>query len=198
MPLTARKALGVGALAVTALLAFAVPASAHIPKVHAVCKEDVGKTYLKVDLTKYNPHGENTVKVTHGDEVLVNEDFETDFTETWEFDGTVDHAFKVVVRAWDDPDGEEGWSIRKELSVKACKAKPPVEEPPVEEPPVEQPPVQQPPAAPPQAAPPPAVGGGLANTGVSIFVPLGVGVLLLAGGAVLVVMRRRNSGDSAS
>lgn len=195
----ARVAIGAGAVAATALLALAVPASAHVPNVKAECKD--GKTTLSVVLTKYVVHQgkTNTVQVTDGEQTLQEEtNFGTSFSKTFETDGSVDHAFVVTVKAWDDPKGEKGWSFVKRLPVTACVTPtttttvPPTETTTTTVSETTVPPTETTTTT--TAAPvttTTAVSGGLADTGASIAIPLVLGALLLVGGGALVLLTRR-------
>jgi LPXTG-motif cell wall-anchored protein len=192
----AGRALVGAAVAATALVAFATPASAHTPEVKAGCKD--GKTTLTVKLTKYNSHQANTVKVTDGNAVLADTSFATDYSKVFEADPTVDHAFTVTVVAWDDPKSEKGWSFVKRLPVEACVTPttttttttettttttvPPTT---TEETTTEAPTTTVAPTSPPPSD------TDLANTGASLAVPLSLGALLLAGGGALLFMARR-------
>jgi len=114
-----RIALGGGVLAATALAVLAVPAGAHTPKLLAGCEN--GVTTLKVELKAYNASKANSLKVTDGDDVVIDlADFDANYTKTWEFDGSVAHHFTVVVRAWDDPNNDKGFSFVEERDVAAC------------------------------------------------------------------------------
>jgi hypothetical protein len=176
-------ALGVGAVAV--IVGLAGPAEAHTPKATAKC--DDGKTVLKVELTRYNPQKANTLSVTDEGKSLLETDFQTDFKKVWEVAGDVDHNFVVKVVAWDDPDGKKGFSFTEKLPVKACVTKPTTT--------TTKPSESTPETTTSESAPATTTSeeeAPLANTGASIGLPLGIGALLLVGGGVLlVVMRRR-------
>lgn len=197
----ARRALAMSAAAAVALLAFAVPASAHTGTPEAGCDEQTGTTTLEVKLSYYNGQGPNSIVVTDGEDVLFeDEDFGTSLDESWELAGDVAHQFRVEVSAHDDtnPEDEHQWSFVWEKTVEAC----------VEE---EQPPssssssqttttttttVAESVAPTPTTTTTLAVGANanLAETGASIALPLGIGALLLVGGAVmLLVLRKRKA-----
>ncbi|HEY0638602.1 MAG TPA: LPXTG cell wall anchor domain-containing protein [Pseudonocardiaceae bacterium] len=207
----ARIALGSGVVAATALVGLAVPAGAHTPKVYAHCED--GTTTLVVELKSYNGQQDNSVKVTANEQTVLDEnDFGTDLTDSWEFDGTVDQHFVVRVMAWDDPKSNKGWSFTKELTVEACATAPTttttttttettatttVTEPTTtteetttttsEE-------TTAPPATTTEQVAPttvPADDDDLADTGASIAIPLVLGALLLLGGGALVLVARR-------
>ena len=210
---TPRRRFGVALGAVltgvaASLIGFTGTASAHTPHVKASCEGDT--TTLSVKLTAYNEKKSNTVKVTDGDEVLVDTSFKTNFEETYETSGAVDHVFTVTVQAWDDPEGDKGFSFTKELEVEKCvtettttttttettsETTPPTETSTPSETPTssstEAPPVTT--TVVPTTTTSPAVEeAALAETGASIALPLGIAGVLLAGGAVLLfVVRRR-------
>jgi LPXTG-motif cell wall-anchored protein len=208
---TPRRRFGVGlgvvlTGAVAGLIGFAGVASAHVPEVSAKCT-DSGTT-LTVTLTKYDTRKKNTVKITDNDAVLVDT---TQFKDSYSFKkadlaNDVKHTFTVVVLAGDDPDGKKGFSFTQQKVVEACVTPPPTKTTESSTPPPTKttesstpPPVtttttvaapviatSTTPAA--QATTPP-----LAETGASIAVPLGIaGVLLVGGGVLLFVVRRRS------
>ncbi|HWM06093.1 MAG TPA: hypothetical protein VNP92_27430 [Actinophytocola sp.] len=190
---TALSTLSVGLIAAAALVGLAGTASAHTPDIEASCTPD--GTVLKVHLKKYNDNGENTVKVTDNETVLLDSTpFDSEFDQTFDgLDATVAHAFTVEVTAHDDPNGSNGWTKTMTADAEACvEPAPPSSEP--TEPPVESSsPAPQPAPAPvttttttTEAAP------ALAETGASVALPLGIGAVLLVGGGVLLfVVRRR-------
>lgn len=185
-----RRTFGGGAavaLAVAATLALAAPAGAHVPKVDAYCADE--GTTLEVKLTNYNATHENYVTVIADDEVLVDEEvFETTFEQVWsDFDPAQSHVFEVAVLAWDDEDGDKGWSIVETLEVEACVTAPTPTT-------TEAPPTTTKPAPP--KAPGGGDSGGLADTGASIAIPIVLGVLLVAGGGALMLVRRRGSSNA--
>jgi hypothetical protein len=116
-----RRALGAGAavaLAGTAMLVMATPASAHTWDVKAKCDAANEVTYLEVDLRSYAGGGKNSIVVTDNGEVVFEEDdFGTDLKGEdgrFEFEATVEHVFEVVVVAHDDDPAEENnkdWSF---------------------------------------------------------------------------------------
>jgi LPXTG-motif cell wall-anchored protein len=206
-PSLARRALAVSAAAAVALVALAIPASAHTGQPTASCDKDTGKTTLKVDLTAYNAnkpgddsHKPNTIKVTDGAKVLLDTThFGTAFPGadkdkgTWVLPGDVDHNFTVEVNAWDHVAGKDNWSFTWEKKVEACVKK-------QEQPPSSQP--SQPSSAPSQpsssapttttTAAAVVASTALADTGASIGLPLAIGALLLIGGiGMLILVRRR-------
>ncbi|WP_133847344.1 LPXTG cell wall anchor domain-containing protein [Labedaea rhizosphaerae] len=191
----ARRVLATGAIAGTALLALTVPASAHTYRVSADCAD--GTSYLKVDLTAYNGDVTNTVKVTVDDQSVADESFKTSWQKNWnDLDATKAHTYTVAVQAGDDQDGSRGFSFTKSGTIKACVEAPPTTttttEAPTTQPTTTTSEAPAPTTSP--AATPPADQGGLANTGASIGLPLGIGALLLVGGgALLLVVRKRRS-----
>ena len=201
-PSFARWALGAGAVAATALVALAVPASAHTPDVKAVCNPETGKTTLTVNLTRYNSEHPNTVKITEGSTVIAEDaDFGTTYQKSFaDFSGAVDHTFVVDVKAWDDPKSTKGYSFNRSLTTKACVRDTPPPPPSsvttttktststtTQEAPATATPTTTTPAPVPQ-------GDRLAETGASIAIPALLGGLLLAsGGALLFIVRRRRN-----
>jgi LPXTG-motif cell wall-anchored protein len=197
-----RRTLGGAAVASAALVALAVPASAHTNDVRAECSGD--QTVLTVELTKYNGDKKNTVTVFDGDKAIVpTKVFKYSFSFAEEakeksitLDSTVAHTFKIVVDAGDDKDGSKGYTFTKTLRpLAACKEK--------EQPPTTttttttQPPTTTttPRTTAPTTTTTAAVGvsANLAETGASIALPVGIGALLLIGGAgLLLVLRRRD------
>lgn len=192
-----RKATGAGAavaLAVAAVLALATPASAHTPKVKASCQDEV--TTLEVKLSNYNAQDRNTLTVVADGEAIIDKKvFETTFDKKWsDFDPAVEHEFVVKVVAWDDPDGTKGWSTSETLRVKACAATSPTTSKPA---PTTSKPAPTTSKAAPITSPAGSGSGGLANTGASIAIPIVLGVLmLLGGGALLFLVRRRDNSAS--
>lgn len=199
----ARRSLAVTAAAAVALVAFAIPASAHKGTPEAKCMEDAGKTVLKIDLTSYNPNmpGDTTgkpnkIKVTDGATVLDEAGFADKYQKTWDdLSATEDHAFKVVVDAWDDqdPSDDKTFSFTWTKDVKACTEKEPEPEPePEPSPPVEETTTTTTPPTTTTTEVPVGANANLAATGASIAIPLGIGGLLLVGGAtMLLILRKR-------
>ena len=194
----ARRALVTGAAAAVALLALAVPASAHTGKPDAGCDKETGKTWLKVELTKYNADKVNTIKVTDGDKVVLPETkFGSTFSSTesqpdWagkdsQFAGDVDHNFTVVVKAGDHVEGQDTFSFTWTKKVAACVEK---EQPPAVTTTTMAPTTTTVAATTTTAAV--VASTALANTGASIAIPLAIGALLLIGGVgMLILVRRR-------
>lgn len=197
-------ALGVVLTTVSAgMIGFAGSAVAHTNKSKAVCEGDT--TTLTVDLTAYRKHNEeaNTVKITDGETVLHEGEFDVNYQEQFEVPGDVEHVFMIDVTAWDDPKGDKGWTFTQEHKVAACvEPTTPPEEP--EEPTT--PPVEtttEAPAPPSSEAPPVATTSPttttteqeevLAETGASVALPLGIGGFLVVGGAVAMFVVRRRS-----
>jgi LPXTG-motif cell wall-anchored protein len=193
--------------AAAGLIGFAGVASAHTPKVSAACEGDT--TTLHVNLTAYNGRQDNTVKVTDGDQVLEDKTFKNEYKKSFETSGAVDHVFRVVVVAWDG----EKYGLDKTLRVEKCVTEttttttttttessepttPPSEtsSEPTETPSssTEAPPV--PTTSPTTTTTTAEVEeAALAETGASIGLPLGIaGVLLVGGGVLLFVVRRRS------
>lgn len=189
---TARRLLATGAIAGTALLALAIPASAHTPHVTAKC--DNGKTTLHVNLEAYNGQKANTVKATDGDSTLVDTTFKSNYDKSWDVSADQPHTFTVTVAAWDDPNGKQGFSFTQTLTVEACVVPTTTPPPSTTTGTVAPTTTNQAPVPPSTTPAPPAAQGGLPNTGASVGLPLVLGaVLLVGGGALLLVVRRRRS-----
>lgn len=209
----ARVGAFVGALAVAASASVltAAPASAHTKKFTPGCEGE--QSTLKVSLWAYagvqgDKQNRITVTVDGTTKLENNRGFGESFEYTYKVSGDVDHVFTVEVTAHDS----EQYSFKEEgIEVPACvKEQPPAEEPPAEEPPVEEPPAEEPPAEEPPAeesssvaAPPTTTEAPvvpiadeeepLANTGASIAIPLVIGVVLLGGGAALLIAQRKRA-----
>jgi hypothetical protein len=112
----------VAAAAVTMLVAFAVPADAHTPRLSANCVN--GEAVLNVNLSNYDAAKPNTVQAKDGGVVLVDTTFGGSYSSTWKRPGDLPHTFTVAVKAWDDPDGSRGWSFTRQLPTPACAAPP--------------------------------------------------------------------------
>jgi hypothetical protein len=109
--------LAVVALTVAAL---AVPSavSAHTPRVSLTCEDG-----LRVNLTQYNNNGTNSVAVSIDGEAVDGSPFTFggSFSETFAVDPETEaHTATVAVSAWDDPNGNRGWTRTFELSIDAC------------------------------------------------------------------------------
>ncbi|MFL6119146.1 LPXTG cell wall anchor domain-containing protein [Actinophytocola sp.] len=205
-------ALGVVLTGVTAgLIGFAGVASAHTPQVSAECKGET--TTLKVNLTQYSTSKKksNHVQVLDGTQKLADTDFQKDYKNSFNVSGSVAHDFTVHVKAWDDVDGQHGWSKDFPVHVDACVTVPPpdtettttttttTETTTTPAPSTTESTTTTTQVAPVVATstttpPPAAQGGPLAETGASIALPLGIAGVLLAGGVVMLfVVRRRSS-----
>ncbi|KOV81008.1 LPXTG cell wall anchor domain-containing protein [Nocardia sp. NRRL S-836] len=113
----------VGLVSMT-LLGFVTKASAHEPELSATCVEDIAT--LSVGLDEYNGKKPNRIVVTDNGETLVKADFTTSYRKKWDsLDGKVAHRFVIDVTAWDDPDGKDGWTFRKEVDLARCVKTPP-------------------------------------------------------------------------
>ncbi len=118
MTYTRRRLAAVGTLFLIASLVIlsALPALAHTPSIQAKCDG------LKVSLTFYNTRYDNSVVVTIDGVVVDSEsDFGTTYSGWFPWDDTVSHSYHVVVAAWDDPNGEKGWSFSHQGSQQACR-----------------------------------------------------------------------------
>ena len=206
-----RYGVGLGVVltgTVAGLIGFAGIASAHTPAVNAVCKGETST--LSVDLTQYaTQRGKtNHVKVTDGTKVLDDVDFQQQYKKSFDASGAEAHTFTVSITAWDDPRGEHKWTRVEKREVAACVTPPKTTTttttPPVETTTTEVPPpssttptttttVAAPVIATSSTTPAPQAAPALAETGASIAVPLGIGGVLLVGGAgMLFFVRRRN------
>lgn len=195
-------AFGVTVVASAALIGMAGTASAHTPVFSSDCSEE--GSWVKVELTQYNDKQDNTVTVTIDGEQAIQEKFGKSFDKTFgDLDPAVAHTATIKVEAWDDPNGDKGWSKTKEHTIEACvqPTTPPEPSEPTETPSEPAPTTSEPAPpvqeitdeAPPEAAP---ADEPLAETGASIAIPLGIGGVLLAGGvALMVVVRRRGRAD---
>lgn len=209
--LTPRRRFGVAlgvvlATVSTGLIGFAGTAGAHTNRSAAECVD--GVTTLTVDLTAYDDSkkNKNTVTITDNDEVLDDAEFGKGYQDTFEVPGDIDHKFTVDVKAWDDPEGKQGWTFTKVIDVAKCvePTQPPTETettPPTETTTTttEVPPTSTSSEAPPVPTTPPTTTTtevqeeALANTGASIALPLGIaGVLIVGGIGALFVVRRRS------
>ena len=198
-------ALGVVLTTVTAgMIGFAGTAAAHTNKSKAECVDDI--TTLTVDLTAYNKRETNTVKITDGDTVLHEGEFDVNYQEQFEVPGDVEHVFTIDVKAGDDPKGKKGWTFTEEYKVEACvEPSTPPSTPPSSEtstPPVEtttETPVPTSSEAPPAPTTPPTTTTTteqeevLAETGASIALPLGIAGFLIVGGVGAMFFVRRRS-----
>jgi LPXTG-motif cell wall-anchored protein len=194
----AHRALGAGAVAAIALVGSAVPASAHVPDAKAICDPETGRTTLTVDLTRYSSEHPNTVKITEGETVIAETDFGTTYQKSFaDFSGAVDHTFVVDVKAWNDPQGTKGYSVKLTRSATACvkDTTPPIMVTTTTTTSTTTSTTKAAPAAPTTTTTPVPQGGRLADTGASIAIPAALGALLLVGGATLlfIVRRRRNA-----
>ena len=192
------------------LIGFAGTASAHTPDLKASCEGDT--TTLWVHLKSYNAEKSNTVKITDGGQTLADTSFKSGYEKSFKTSGAVDHVFTVTVKAWDDPQGEKGFSFTKELKVEKCviettttttttesstsETTPPSE---TSSSPSETPTSSSSSAPPVSSTVVPTTTttaaveeAALAETGASIGLPLGIaGVLLVGGGVLLFIVRRR-------
>jgi LPXTG-motif cell wall-anchored protein len=187
----ARRVLATGAIAGTALLAITLPASAHNGDVSASCEN--GKSVLHISLVNYNGQKDNSVKaVADGQTSLVDTNFKTSFDKSYsDLAADAPHTYVVTVKAWDSDD----YSFTKNVNTPACVTPPPTTTTTTVAPTSSTTTPSSPvPTTTSPAATPPADQGGLANTGASVGLPLGIGALLLVGGgALLLVVRKRRS-----
>ncbi|HUQ57781.1 LPXTG cell wall anchor domain-containing protein [Lentzea sp.] len=191
-------ALGISALAV---LGSATVASAHTPVLSASCVAD--KAVIAVQLTDYNAGKDNELIVTDNGAELVSANFGSSHRFQRELDGAAGHRLVVEVKAWDDPDSEQGWSFTKTLDVPQC-VKVTTTAPPVQTttpaPTPSSPTPSQVVTSPTSSEPVSQLVGDetpaepLAATGASpLWLLVGGAALLGAGGAALFVARRRRA-----
>ena len=105
--------------ALSLLLTTAGIASAHYQYTGMNCDEG-----LYVVLTSYRTGGTNTLEVSIDGTPVDGSPFtfETGFRQSWDVPPpTEPHTAKIVVTAWDDPTGSEGWSTTINLSMPACQ-----------------------------------------------------------------------------
>jgi LPXTG-motif cell wall-anchored protein len=179
------------------MIGFAGSAAAHTNKSKAECVDDT--TTLTVDLTAYNKKETNTVKITDGETVLHEGEFDENYQEQFEVPGDVEHVFTIDVKAGDDPTGKKGWTFTEEHKVEACVE--PTTPPSETTPPVEtttETPVPTSSEAPPAPTTPPTTTTTeqeevLAETGASIALPLGIAGALIVGGVGAMFFVRRRS-----
>jgi LPXTG-motif cell wall-anchored protein len=187
----ARRVLATGAIAGTALLALTIPASAHNHGVKAGCADET--SYLHVDLNSYNGDKTNTVKVTVDGQAQAEETFKSNWSKHWDdLDATKTHTYTVDVHAGDDENGQAGFTFKESGEIKACVEAPPTTTTTTTVAPTTT--TSEAPAPSTTKPAPPKDQGGLANTGASVGLPIGIGALLLVGGgALLLVVRKRRS-----
>ncbi|MGM1060604.1 hypothetical protein [Saccharothrix sp. Mg75] len=211
-----RAPLGVAAV-VAACLLTAAPAGAHTPAVKAGCID--GRAVLTVGLGGYDGRRANTVEVVDNDRSIEDSEFREAFRRSFSRTGRTPHAFRVTVRAWDDPRWSRGWSFTREHRVPVCAPPPPppagtgaavAPEPPPAPAPAPPPPTPAsttvettttttttpvftwPTTRPEAVVVPASAESGPPVTRADVVLPLALGALLLLGGpAVLIVLRRR-------
>ncbi|WNV83452.1 LPXTG cell wall anchor domain-containing protein [Umezawaea sp. Da 62-37] len=106
-------AITVTATAGLALLALAIPASAHTPTAKAECVAD--KAVVSVKLASYARSG-NTIVVKDGQTELVSTSFGDNYEKSWTLPGDVAHTFTIAVKA---SDGDQN-NFSKTLKTEAC------------------------------------------------------------------------------
>src|SRR3954471_15047821 len=91
-------------------------ASAHTSSVSATCAK------LSVNLSSYQSSGgQNHVTVTVDGAQKADAAFGSSYSQFFPFaDQTVAHSWTVKVTAWDDPDGQKGWSFTKSGTSEPC------------------------------------------------------------------------------
>jgi hypothetical protein len=198
----------------------ASPASAHTPKINAGCVDNEPTLSVNLSAYSSGSHGKtNTVTVTEDNgavTLLTKTDFGGTYSGTFNNtsnpstgDASVGHTYAVAITAWDDPQGKNGWTTTLHASSPACVTK--TTTPPPTTTTTAPPPTTTTTTAPPTSssveettAPtssssavvvPPVTttngpGGGLAYTGVSTALPLGIaGALVVVGGGLLFWIR---------
>lgn len=205
MRLGMRRTVSIGgatAVAIGAMLALALPASAHVHQQDAKCYGD--NIQYTINLSNYqlkDSQGnkiDNTVTVTDettGKVLINNPSFGTKFSDTETIpDATVEHTFKTAVVAGDDLDGKQGFTYTEENKAGPCTTPPPPTST-----------TTPPPPSSTTTAPPttttavvaaatttnvPPGSGELASTGVNAGLPLGIaGALVIIGGGILFFLR---------
>lgn len=217
----ARAGAFLGALtaAVAASVFAAAPAQAHTPVFTPGCEGE--KSTLTVSLKAYQVSGDktNTVKVTVDREEVENRTFGHEFEAVYTRPGDVAHTFTVEVTAWDDPNGDRGWTKKFTPEVPACvKVVPPTTTTTttttttavtttettaptttttaVETTTTESAPATSTTTTTAEVAPVADTGDDLADTGASIAIPLVIGLVLLGGGAALLIVLRRRAANN--
>ncbi|MDU0292906.1 LPXTG cell wall anchor domain-containing protein [Saccharothrix longispora] len=181
-------------------------------------KTDDKTNYLKITLD-----GQHFKIIEFGDKLVEKYSAEVDLTVQHKFAAEVDAYDGHKGKQFDhktDPD-DKNMIVEPCPEQVPPVEEPPAEQPPAEEPPAEQPPAEEPPAEEPPAEEPPAEEttpvtttevaptttttaavvpvaekDELASTGASIAIPLGIGVVLLGGGAGLLFFLRRRASNS--
>lgn len=119
-----RAALAVAAVIALALsIVVAPPAWAHTSSISDECG------LLSVDLHFYSTGGDeedtNSVTVTIDGEVVDEDtDFGASYDEEFELTEYEAHSWMVEVEAWDDPDGEKGWTFTDSGEIEPCEEPP--------------------------------------------------------------------------
>lgn len=179
---------------------FASPASAHVPTWSNTCNS------VTVGLTDYNGNATNTVEVkADGKDIIPVTSFGQSFSDTVALpDHTASISLELIVKASDDPQGKQGWSVDRTATADACQTTPPPTSPPPTSPPPTSPaPSTSATPSPSHSAPvvpaPSTSAPGLADTGASSATPVVAGVaaaVVVAGGALVLVSRKRRTGSN--
>ncbi|WP_306749293.1 LPXTG cell wall anchor domain-containing protein [Saccharothrix yanglingensis] len=192
----------------------------HVNLTRYAPKTDDKTNYLKITLD-----GKHFKIIEFGDKLVEKYSAEVDLTVQHKFYAEVDAYDGHNGTQFDhktDPD-DKNMIVKPCPEQVPPVEEPPAEEPPAEEPPAEEPPAEEPPAEEPPAEQPPAEEttpvtttevaptttttttaavvpvaekDELASTGASIAIPLGIGVVLLGGGAGLLFFLRRRASNS--
>ena len=114
------------ALGLGTVLVAAPTASAHVDAIVASCEAGV-----VINLTDYNDSGINTISVSIDGAVALSTSFGAGISTAVPFgDPFATHSYRVVVRAWDDPDSVIGWSFDTGvLGIPVCAELPPTSAP---------------------------------------------------------------------
>lgn len=113
-----KRVVAAFASSVILVMLLVVPVAAHSHSVSLTC--DGGAS---VNLTSYNTTHDNSVVVTlDGAEVANESDFGSSFSYSNDnLNAYVGHTLHVVVKAWDDTTGSQGFTFTKDLSLDPCK-----------------------------------------------------------------------------
>ena len=116
--LVVRRLITALAASAIILMLAVVPVAAHNQTVSLVCEGGAS-----VNLTDYDTAHDNSVVITlDGVEVVNKSDFGTSFVfQSGALDPFKGHTLHVVVAAWDDPTGSNGWSFDVTKQIGPCK-----------------------------------------------------------------------------
>jgi LPXTG-motif cell wall-anchored protein len=199
--------VGATVAAVAATVFAAVPAFAHTPIFTPGCEGE--QSTLTVHLKDYQVRDgkTNTVVVSVDGKELKSAEFGRDYKETFTAAGDVKHTFAVEVKAWDDPNGNQGWTKDYSAETPACvkvvtstttTTTTAVDATTTTT--VAETTTESPAATTTTSAAAVVVAGDanpLANTGASIAIPLVIGLVLLGGGAALLIVLRKRAANNS-